>query len=249
MISIKIAQEEDLEKILQLQYLAYQSEAKLFDDPDIPPLKQTIEDVTDEFDKGIILKATDENGNIVGSVRAYSENKSAYISKLMVHPENQGKGIGTKLLCAIEKEFSCNRYELFTSTKSIGNIKLYERLGYKIFKTEQITEELQFVYMEKYAEQPINFAEMTACGESCVGCKKKADGICKGCIEADGYVPEWAESGRCKVHTCTRNHGVQFCGLCEKFPCDNITKIVHWNPDIVKTQAMLRDKFKERQGE
>ena len=53
---IKKAQKEDLEKILELQYLAYQSEAKLFGNMDIPPLKQTIEEVYDEFHKGIILK-------------------------------------------------------------------------------------------------------------------------------------------------------------------------------------------------
>ena len=38
-ILIKKAQKEDLEEILKLQYLAYQSEAKLFGDIDIPPLK------------------------------------------------------------------------------------------------------------------------------------------------------------------------------------------------------------------
>lgn len=45
--------------------------------------------------------------------------------------------------------------------------------------------------------------ETTACGGCCTSCTKKLDGICKGCIEADGYVPEWAESGRCRVHACT----------------------------------------------
>lgn len=60
MILIKKAQKEDL--ILKLQYLAYQSEAKLFGDMNIPPLKQTIEEVYDEFQKGVILKAVDGGG-------------------------------------------------------------------------------------------------------------------------------------------------------------------------------------------
>lgn len=47
MLIIQKAQKNDLEKILELQYLAYQSEAKLFNDPDIPPLKQNLNDVTD----------------------------------------------------------------------------------------------------------------------------------------------------------------------------------------------------------
>ena len=146
---IKKAQKEDLEKILELQYLAYQSEAKLFGNMDIPPLKQTIEELYNEFQKGTILKALDDIGVIIGSVRAYQENGTVYIGKLMVHPEMQRKGIGTKLLLEIEREYPNQRYELFTSTKSISNIRLYERLGYKIFKEETVSQELQFVYLQK----------------------------------------------------------------------------------------------------
>ena len=51
---IEKAQTEDLKEIIELQYLAYQSEAKLFGNMDIPPLMQTIEEVCEEFEKGII---------------------------------------------------------------------------------------------------------------------------------------------------------------------------------------------------
>ena len=37
------AEQKDLQEILELQYLAYQSEAALFGNKDIPPLKETIE--------------------------------------------------------------------------------------------------------------------------------------------------------------------------------------------------------------
>lgn len=62
------AEKKDLQKILDLQYLAYQSEAKLFDNQDIPPLKQTLSDVENEYQKGIILKALDEEKTMIGSV-------------------------------------------------------------------------------------------------------------------------------------------------------------------------------------
>ena len=149
MIVIEKACKEDLAEILKLQYIAYQSEAMLFGTTDIPPLKQTLEEVLQEFQRGIILKATDENGNIIGSVRAYQENGTAYIGKLMVHPDFQKMGIGSMLLSEIEKQFPALRYELFTSTRSVRNIRLYQKLGYRIFKEEAISEELQFVYMEK----------------------------------------------------------------------------------------------------
>ncbi len=146
---IKKAQKEDLEEILKLQYLAYQSEAKLFGNMDIPPLMQTLEEVYDEFQKGAILKAVDDGGIIIGSVRAYQDGGTVYIGKLMVHPSKQGQGIGTQLLLEMEKQYLNQRYELFTSTRSEKNIALYQKLGYEIFDEEQVTEELRFVYMEK----------------------------------------------------------------------------------------------------
>ena len=143
------AEKKDLQKILDLQYLAYQSEAKLFDNQDIPPLKQTLSDVENEYQKGIILKALDEEKTMIGSVRAFCDNGTVYIGKLMVHPSKQGQGIGKKLLLEMEKQYPNQRYELFTSTRSEKNIALYQKLGYKIFDEEQVTEELRFVYMEK----------------------------------------------------------------------------------------------------
>ncbi|MDE7229705.1 MAG: GNAT family N-acetyltransferase, partial [Oscillospiraceae bacterium] len=136
---IKEAEFSDLRKILELQYLAYQSEAKLFNDPDIPPLKQTLSDIESEFRKGVILKALDENNVIIGSVRGYCDDKTLYIGKLMVHPNRQRQGIGTKLLLDIEKRFPNHRYELFTSTKSEKNIALYKRFGSSIFDEQRVT--------------------------------------------------------------------------------------------------------------
>ncbi len=146
---IKRAGKNELQEILDLQYLAYQSEAKLFNNSNIPPLRQTLAEVESEYEKGIVLKALDENNTIIGSVRAYYENGTVYIGKLMVHPQKQGQGIGTQLLVAMENEYPNQRYELFTSTKSKKNIELYEKSGYKIFSEKQITDELTFVYLEK----------------------------------------------------------------------------------------------------
>ena len=89
-----------------------------------------------------------------------------------------------------------------------------------------------------------DFSTITACGECCVGCPKKSDGRCPGCIEADGRVPEWAESGRCKVHTCAKDHHVQFCGLCAEFPCAKLPSLISWNPDIVEQMTALRNEYR-----
>ena len=148
-MQIKVADKTDLNDILELQYLAYQSEAKICNDPNIPPLTQTIEDVKTEFEKGTFLKAVDEGGNIVASVRALSEKGTLFIGKLIVHPDLQGQGIGTKLLNEIERICPSKRYELFTSTKSERNIKLYERLGYIKYKEQNLSGDLRLIYLAK----------------------------------------------------------------------------------------------------
>ena len=89
-----------------------------------------------------------------------------------------------------------------------------------------------------------DFSTLTACGECCVECPKKLDGRCPGCIEADGKVPEWAESGRCRIHACTREHQVQFCGLCAAFPCEKLPELVSWNEDIVEQMTALRNEHR-----
>ena len=149
MCVIRKAEQGDLKEILQLQYLAYQSEVDLFGSRDIPPLKQTLDEVVEEFKSGIILKMVDYKNTIIGSVRAKESDGTVYIGKLMVHPDHRHKGCGTKLLSEIEKCFPDKRYELFTSTRSIDNIRLYQKLGYAIFARKAVNDELEFVYMEK----------------------------------------------------------------------------------------------------
>ena len=148
-MQILFAEQSDLPIILDLQYAAYQSEARLLNNPNIPPLLQTLEELQNEFERGTILKAVDDDGSIIGSVRSYAKDGTLYIGKLIVQPDRQGKRIGTALLHEIERACQQDRYELFTSSISVRNIKLYERAGYRIFREQQISENLKFIYLEK----------------------------------------------------------------------------------------------------
>lgn len=92
----------------------------------------------------------------------------------------------------------------------------------------------------------IDFSEITACGENCAGCEKRKSGVCAGCIAADGYVPEWAESGQCPIHACCRRHQVQFCGICPEFPCSALRELIHWNPDVVEHLQDLAENYRRQ---
>jgi hypothetical protein len=54
-VNIKKASIDDLEEILQLQKQAYISEAELYDDYDIKPLLQTLDDIKQDFLKQILI--------------------------------------------------------------------------------------------------------------------------------------------------------------------------------------------------
>lgn len=56
MIKIAIADPTDSAEIINLQRLAYQSEAELYNDWSLPPLTQTIDNLIQEFSRSVILK-------------------------------------------------------------------------------------------------------------------------------------------------------------------------------------------------
>jgi GNAT superfamily N-acetyltransferase len=116
-------------------------------------LLQTLDDIKQDFLKQIFLKAVIKNNKttIVGSVRAYQQKDTVFVGRLSVKPDHQNKGIGAKLMIFIEDLFkSARRFELFTGHKSIKNIYLYQKLGYKEFKRMSINNSLTMVYLEKY---------------------------------------------------------------------------------------------------
>ena len=120
----------DAKAILELQKLAYRSEAELYRDFTIPPLTQSLEDLRASYASAVFLKAC-SGERIVGSVRAEMSGDTCRIGRLIVHPDFQRRGIGTRLMEQIEAKFAqADRYELFTGHKSFGNIRLYQRLGY-----------------------------------------------------------------------------------------------------------------------
>ncbi|MBE6505173.1 MAG: GNAT family N-acetyltransferase [Methanobrevibacter millerae] len=146
------ATEDDLPEILALQYLAFQSEVKLFKNKKDLPLKQTLDELTDELNKGVILKLILDDDTIIGSVRAYTKDGTTHIGKLMVHPDYRKRGLGTGLMEKIENCFLNTRYELFTASKSVNNIEFYKKRGYEIFAKKRINEELVLIYMQKPAK-------------------------------------------------------------------------------------------------
>jgi GNAT superfamily N-acetyltransferase len=112
-------------------------------------LLQTIEELRDEFKTNVFLKAVSGH-SIIGSVRARIVGNTCHIGKLIVHPNWQKQGIGTYLMTEIEKiHRDVSRFELFTGSHSVKNHYLYRKLGYKDFRRESLSSQVELVYLEK----------------------------------------------------------------------------------------------------
>ena len=147
---IEVADYNDLSEILELQKLAFQIEAERYNDPNLPPLNQSLEEIQKQYsDNTFFLKHVSE-GKITGSVRAYLDDKNiCHIGRLIVHPDHQKKGIGKSLMDEIEKRFSeCYAYRIFTGHLSHHIIRLYTKLGYQLYYT-QFADTHHIIHMEK----------------------------------------------------------------------------------------------------
>jgi ribosomal protein S18 acetylase RimI-like enzyme len=148
-VNVQRATVDDAREILALQELAYQSEAELYDVWDIPPLTQTLAEMERDLEQKHALKIVHET-RIVGSVRAYQQDGTCHIGRLIVHPAHQNRGLGTRLMREIEAAYPhAERYQLFTGHKSARNLYLYGRLGYAEFRRETVSSKLTIVYLEK----------------------------------------------------------------------------------------------------
>lgn len=106
------------------------------------------EEITREYIAGL-LRHSSENGlclvavindHVIGEIHAITPRIHAFQHLLtdltiVVHPEQQGKGIGRKLfthfLDIVQKEYThILRVELFTREHNLKNVKFYESLGF-----------------------------------------------------------------------------------------------------------------------
>jgi len=123
---------EDAGEVLTLQRAAFVSEALIYDSVHMPPLTQTLEEVEAELRENLGCVAL-IGTRIVGAARAVRDGDLLLIGRIAIAPDQQGQGIGSTLLEAVEargREAGATEAELFTGSLSEANLRLYERVGY-----------------------------------------------------------------------------------------------------------------------
>lgn len=138
----------DVEEVLAVQRASFAIEARLYDDPSLPPLREDAEGVLADLATGsgqVALWA----GRVVGSVRVRVDGRRLHIGRLAVLPEFQGRGIGSALLARAEASAPADEAVLFTGHLSTGNLRLYARAGYTEQRRAPVDERVTLVHLRK----------------------------------------------------------------------------------------------------
>jgi GNAT superfamily N-acetyltransferase len=148
--NIVAATAQNLDAILQLQKKAFYGQAIIYNDFGLQALTQTIDDINAEFRHKTFFKL-EHDGRIIASIRCYIKDHILFLEKLIVDPDFQNKGIGTKIILEIEKRYSqvAHDFALYTGDKSSRNLHVYRKLGYKEIRQEPTTRGFNLIYMVK----------------------------------------------------------------------------------------------------
>lgn len=148
-VEIRTATIDDAEQILDVQKAAYWKQGEIYQNFRIRPLIQTLDSLKDDLKSKHFLVAIID-GQLVGSVRFWEKDGIVEVERIAIQPEFQNQGIGSKLLEEVEKHCEDARsFQLFTGIKSIRNIHVYEKLGYRIIETKEDGQGILTHYMRK----------------------------------------------------------------------------------------------------
>jgi ech hydrogenase subunit C len=143
------AEKPDAPFIHALRKAAGQAEAVLHGDDSFPVLKQSLEQLQEEFVRRSIFKAV-VNGKIIGSISGCLNGDTVVMDGLAVHPYFQNTEVARGLLEAVEGAFGGGkRFEIFTGNKNEGALQALAAAGYQNFKTEVFTPKISWIYLKK----------------------------------------------------------------------------------------------------
>ncbi len=153
-VRIDLVGVDDVGELLTLRRAAFVTEAQLYNDPHLPALTQTLEELTADLESSEVITLGAWRGHrLVGTIRVGIEGDKATIGRLAVAPDVQGHGIGTQLLFALLEHLpeSTKEVWVFTGQNSKHNIALYNEAGYE-HQFDKVFGDLTYAYLRKVLE-------------------------------------------------------------------------------------------------
>jgi ribosomal protein S18 acetylase RimI-like enzyme len=144
---------DDAGELLTVQRAAFLDEAQRYNAPCLPPLTETLGEVRAAIAGDTVVLVAHAGHRLVGSVRGTVADGTGHVARLSVAPDLHGRGIGRRLLAALEARLKpqVTRFELFTGAASDGNLRLYRASGYTDMGHRPLTTGPGLTYLEKWA--------------------------------------------------------------------------------------------------
>ena len=123
----------------------------------VPLLGREPKPMTADYDAAVrdhVVDLLRLNGEAAALIEMEPENDHLLVVNVAVSPDHQGLGYGRALLAHAEEfalSLGLKELRLYTSVHLTENVKLYERVGYKVDREEEASPHLGvFVYMSKH---------------------------------------------------------------------------------------------------
>lgn len=143
---VNILEASVAKEMLEMQKEAYEVEAKLIGSREIPPLKETLDDLMacgEQFFGYYIEK------ELAGAISFKSTPEEIDIHRVMVSPKHFRKGIGRKLVIYLEERFKNKNLIVSTGAKNQPAVQLYTQLGFVKVGEQEVGNGLILAHFQK----------------------------------------------------------------------------------------------------
>ncbi|WP_418199430.1 GNAT family N-acetyltransferase [Alkalihalobacterium sp. APHAB7] len=150
-IKLDITEPSMAAEIYDLQKKAYKVEANIIGYLDLPPLKESVQDLQQcgELFLGYVIEE-----KVVGAMAYKTSADLLDIHRLMVHPLHFKKGIAQVLLTYLEEcESAIREWIVSTGTGNTPAINFYKRNGFQVLNEVKVNERLSITNLKRIVEK------------------------------------------------------------------------------------------------
>ena len=138
-------------QIYALAQAAYKLEAVLIGCVDFPPLRESLNGLRDSPDRFLVFQ---EAGTIVGALSFHHSPEAVAVTRLVVSPAHQRKGIATALLADLEQRIHpVASLTVSTALHNTPAVSLYRKLGYATERVSNSAEGIPLLHLTKCKER------------------------------------------------------------------------------------------------
>jgi len=153
-VSVEVAEldlgdEETVDRLVALQRASYAVEARLIGATELPPMRETPEQLRAA---GETFLGARRAGRLVGAVSFKRDGATVDVHRLVVDPAAFGGGVATALLDALEaRETDAERWTVGTGAGNAPARALYERRGYAVTEERIVPGGIRWVRLDRPA--------------------------------------------------------------------------------------------------